>query len=328
MHPARMALALDPALPLLWRSPTTVQIGLDRPAVVLTGVTTADERMLWALRLGISRSGLTMIAASAGGTDDDVVALLDAVSDALVPGPPSPRPVGRVVLEGDGPCADRLAPAIAAAGHTLVQRGSAAPTPEGNAASDATEGAGAGAAGAAGEPPGPHTANTAEADLAVVVARYAVRPGVYGYWARRDIPLLAVVFSDRWVQVGPLVVPDVGPCLHCVDRHRTDADAAWPALASQLAGRPAPTESSPLTLLEASALVARAADAWLAEGRNPLAGCSLLLDGRTGRLSRREWQPHPECGCRALPGSATAPGQPSDADRPRSTTAEALAEPA
>ena len=264
MHPARMALALDPALPLLWRSPTTVQIGLDRPAVVLTGVTTADERMLWALRLGISRSGLTMIAASAGGTDDDVVALLDAVSDALVPGPPSPRPVGRVVLEGDGPCAERLAPAIAAAGHTLVQRRSTAPTAEESIA----PGAGAADAGAAGEPPA-HTVNTAEADLAVVVARYAVRPAVYGYWARRDIPLLAVVFSDRWVQVGPLVVPDVGPCLHCVDRHRTDADAAWPALASQLAGRPAPTESSPLTLLEASALAAPGGGRVARRGQEP-----------------------------------------------------------
>ncbi len=303
-----MALALDPALPLLWRSPTTVQIGLDRPSVVLTGVTTADERMLWALRLGVSRSGLTMIAASAGGTDDDVAALLDAVSDAIVPGPPPPRPVGRVVLEGDGPCPERLAPAITAAGHALVERRTAAPTMEETTGTAGTTGA--------------------EADLAVVVARYAVRPAVYGYWARRDVPLLPVVFSDRWVQVGPLVVPDDGPCLHCIDRHRTDTDAAWPALASQLAGRPAPTETSALTLLEASALVSRAADAWLAEGRNPLAGCALLLDGRTGRLSRRAWQPHPECGCRALPGTATAPEPPSDADRPRSTTAGVLAEPA
>jgi bacteriocin biosynthesis cyclodehydratase domain-containing protein len=123
-------------------------------------------------------------------------------------------------------------------------------------------------------------------------------------------------------------VPDVGPCLYCVDRHRTDADSAWPALASQLAGRPAPTEAMPLTLLEVSALVGRAADDWLAHGRNPLLGTAVLLDGRTGGLSRRAWEPHPECGCRALPGSATAPVPLSGADRPRSTTGEALAAPA
>jgi bacteriocin biosynthesis cyclodehydratase domain-containing protein len=298
-----MALALDPTLPVLWRTPTTVQIGLDRPPVVLTGVSAADERMLWALRLGISRSGLSMIAASAGGTDDDVASLLDAVSDALLAGPrPAARRVGRVVLEGDGPCPDALAPAITTAGHVLVQRRTAA----GDDAAPA-------------EP---------EADLAVVVARYAVRPAVYGYWARRDVPLLAVVFSDRSVQVGPLAMPDVGPCLHCIDRHRTDADSAWPALASQLAGRPTPTESMPLVMLEVSALLGRAVDDWLAEGRTSLAGRALLLDGRTGRLSRRAWDPHPECGCRALPGSATAPGSPTGGDRPRSTTAEAPAGPA
>jgi bacteriocin biosynthesis cyclodehydratase domain-containing protein len=298
-----MALALDPALPVLWRSPTTVQIGLDRPSVVLTSVSAADERMLWALRLGISRSGLSMIAASAGGTDDDVDALLDAVSDALLPGTPTPpRRVGRVVLEGDGPCPEALAPAITAAGHVLVRRRTVA--------------------GENGTETGP------EADLAVVAARYAVRPAVYGYWARRDVPLLAVVFSDRSVQVGPLTIPDDGPCLHCVDKHRTDADAAWPALASQLAGRPTPTESMPLTMLEVSALVGRAVDDWLAEGHNPLPGRALLLDGRTGRLSRRAWEPHQECGCRALPGSATAPGPPTGADPQHSTTGEALAAPA
>jgi bacteriocin biosynthesis cyclodehydratase domain-containing protein len=309
-----MVLALDPALPLLWRSPTTVQIGLDRPPVVLTGVSAADERMLWALRLGISPSGLSMVAASAGGTDEDVSALLNAVSDALLPRTPSPpRRVGRVVLEGDGPCPDALAPAITAAGHVLVPRRTSAPGAGEDGAGPETEGE------ADGE---------AEADLAVVVARYAVRPAVYGYWARRDVPLLAVVFSDRNVQVGPLAMPDVGPCLYCIDLHRTDADSAWPALAAQLAGRPAPTESMPLVMLEVSALVGRVADDWLAEGRNSLAGRTLLLDGRTGRLSRRAWEPHPECGCRALPGSATAPGPQTGADRPRSTTGEALAAPA
>jgi bacteriocin biosynthesis cyclodehydratase domain-containing protein len=292
-----MALALDPALPLVWRSPSTLQIGVDRPPVVLTAVTHADERMLWALRLGISRSGLTMIAASAGGTDDDVTALLDAVSDALLPeGPPEPRRVGRVVVEGDGPCVEAIAPAIATAGHDLVPRRTAA-----------------------------QDEAAPEADLAVVVARYAVRPAVYGYWARRDVPLLAVVLSDRSVQVGPLAVPDAGPCLHCIDRHRTDADSAWPALASQLTGRPTPTESSPLALLETTAAVAWAADDWLTRAHNPLAGSALVLDVGSGRVSRRGWQPHPECGCRALPGSATEPAPRSDADRPRSTRGEAVA---
>jgi nicotinamidase-related amidase len=34
--------------------------------------------------------------------------------------------------------------------------------------------------------------------------------------------------------VGPLVIPGVTSCLRCADLHRSDRDAAWPALAAQL----------------------------------------------------------------------------------------------
>lgn len=47
------------------------------------------------------------------------------------------------------------------------------------------------------------------------------------------MPHLPVRVRDRSGFVGPLVIPGVTSCLSCVDRHRTDQDAAWPALSAQ-----------------------------------------------------------------------------------------------
>ncbi|KZX20015.1 hypothetical protein [Rathayibacter tanaceti] len=54
-----MVLRLDPRLPLLWRSANALQLGLDRPLVILDDVGYAEELLLDALRLGTSaaRSG-------------------------------------------------------------------------------------------------------------------------------------------------------------------------------------------------------------------------------------------------------------------------------
>ena len=295
-----MILALDPTLPVVWRSPTSLQIGIDRPAVVVTGVTTADELMISALQLGVSRSGLLMIGQSSGASAEDIAALLTSVAPALTAttDPPS-HTERRVVVDGDSSCRALVRSALAAAGLTLVS----APTrmSEDRAA--------------------------ASVDLAVVVARYAVTPAAYGYWMRRDIPLLPVVFSDTRVFVGPLVVPGIGSCLHCMDRHRVEADTAWPAIASQLVGRASPLET-PLVGGEAATVVTRAAHDWLTHGRNTLADSAIALDADTGRLSRRGWPPHPECGCRALPGTVTPSARPTGGRRTRSRRAGALAEPA
>ena len=72
-----MVLRLDPRLPLLWRTPSSLQFGVDDPPVVLEAVSAAEERMIAALRVGVSRSGLEMISATAGGRHGEAAALLD-----------------------------------------------------------------------------------------------------------------------------------------------------------------------------------------------------------------------------------------------------------
>ena len=48
------------------------------------------------------------------------------------------------------------------------------------------------------------------------------------------VPHLPVRVRDGAGLVGPLVIPGVTSCLACADLHRTDRDAAWPAVAAQL----------------------------------------------------------------------------------------------
>ena len=48
------------------------------------------------------------------------------------------------------------------------------------------------------------------------------------------VPHLPVRVRDGTGLVGPLVIPGVTSCLRCADLHRSDRDAAWPAVAAQL----------------------------------------------------------------------------------------------
>ncbi len=290
-----MALRLDPRLPLVWRTPDSLQLGVDRPPVVLTAVSRLDERLLAALVQGVSRGGLDMIAASEGATPAQVSQLLDLVRPALLPprdpGPavaspgdaPRARRTGPVVVAGGGATAGRLADALVRAGHDVRIQGG-------------------------GEDADPRAA------LAFVVAHFAIAPAVYGRWAREDVPHLPVVLGDRHAVVGPLVEPGRTVCCYCLDLHRRDADPAWPAIATQLLGRDSGSDAG-LVPAEVAALAARPSHRLLTTGENPLAAHQAVLDVRTGRISRRASLPHPRCGCRALPGTATAPADPSAADR-------------
>ena len=46
------------------------------------------------------------------------------------------------------------------------------------------------------------------------------------------VPHLPVRVRDGTGLVGPLVIPGVTSCLGCADLHRSERDAAWPAVAA------------------------------------------------------------------------------------------------
>lgn len=255
-----MILKLDPRWPVVWRTPQSAQVGVDPPKAILDNLTVTQERMLSALILGISKSGMTLLKEESPGERD---LFLDALAPALAtPGPLASIPV--VALSGRGPLIPVLTQLL---GHSSVQ---VLLAEDDSSLQDTTPG------------------------LAVVVGTWVLAPDIQSHWLRRDIPHLPITFSDTGVTVGPLIDPGVGPCLRCIDLHRTDADPAWPAIASQLTGMTGGADR-PVLIAEAATAAFRVIMAW-AGGSAP-DYVSLHIDDQTGERAHTPWQPHPRCGC-------------------------------
>ena len=258
-----MVLKVGAGVPLVWRSPSSLQFGVDRPLVVLDDVDAGTERMVAALVPGISRTGFDMMARTAGLTAESADELLRRLEPVLET--ESAAPEFRVAVEGDGPLADELRRVLGADGVLAA--------PDGRAP-----------------------------NLAVIVAGWVIAPEDHGSWLRRDIPHLPVVIGDGGVTVGPLVEPGNGPCLYCVQLTRTDDDPSWPAIATQLWNRPAPP-MSPLAVSEAAAFVARRVRERVSGGEvstgSTTEAVSWRLAAADGRVSSRAWTRHAACRCAA-----------------------------
>ncbi|MFF4890134.1 hypothetical protein [Micromonospora chersina] len=149
------------------------------------------------------------------------------------------------------------------------------------------------------------------ADLVVQLG--ADRPAALlaaGY-ARRRQPHLLVDLRGGVPVVGPLVRPPVGPCLRCLDLHRTDRDPEWPGLAAQLAADDGDRACAATTRLAATAYAASEALTQLDGGTPETLGCAVEIPG-PGRFRHRRWPPHPSCECsgrRPIRSGAPAPGR-------------------
>jgi bacteriocin biosynthesis cyclodehydratase domain-containing protein len=292
-----MVLKLDPRATMVWRDPFSLQFGVDPARVVLREVSSSEERMIAALASGVSRSGLTMIAESSG-SDESVIENLLARVGALLIDDEAPQPRKIVNIAGSGPTVDRIA-------ETLVQSGVLVRV----------------SARASAEP----------CHLGLAVGHYVLDPDSYGFWLRRDLPHLPIIFGDETVAIGPLIEPGITACLYCLEHHRRDADASWSAIASQLWGRASGSET-PLVSREVAAIACRIMMTRLAgnwSGPTVAAATSIRLSVDSGQTIRRDWMPHPDCGCIRLPSidsdqlSEGRPGIDSAGDwaRPRRVAA-------
>ena len=192
-----MILHVNPRFPLVWRSPSSLQFGVESPPVTLENVSPAQEQLIAALVSGVTEPGLDLIAESAHADKGELSGLLSLLQPVL--GTPPPRASGTVAVIGTTRTASRIRNSATSLGLTVV-------------------------------PP------DARADLGLLVRHYVVEPELFGYWLSRDIPHLPIVFSDTGAHLGPIVEPGSGPCLYCLVRHQTDADPAWPAIASAALG--------------------------------------------------------------------------------------------
>lgn len=109
-----MVLRLDPGLPMLWRSPTSVQVGADEPSAVLSEVSEGEDRLLAALAAGVSETGFEMLAGSLGVSAERSQALLEALAPVLTRENASPSRVAAVL--GDSALARAIAALLSASG--------------------------------------------------------------------------------------------------------------------------------------------------------------------------------------------------------------------
>jgi hypothetical protein len=128
--------------------------------------------------------------------------------------------------------------------------------------------------------------------VSVFVGDHLADPAWYRFTAAAGTPHFPVVFGEASVEVGPVVMPGVGPCLHCVDSYRLDADPAWAWVGTQLGSRPDPGEEPSLAAGAASLAVAFALG--VVDGR-ARTGVSVLLQLGEPVPLIHTWTTHPDC---------------------------------
>lgn len=276
---------LDAALPVLLRPDGAVQVGWDPRRAVLVqppaGLTTAAlADLLRGLQSGRTMADLRDDASPHGSPDPaelaDLVAALGRAGVLRV----DSRPGGRtpnVRIHGRGPLSDLLVTSLrcsgARVGHTRTPKAAAPPS---------------------------------ETDLVVLADYLATEPRMLRDLHAAGVAHLPVRVRDGCGLVGPLVLPGQTSCLSCADLHRTDRDAAWPAVAAQLrgtvgnAGRATVLATAALALDQIDRMLHAVRDtdgAGVAPEMLPGTDTTLEFDVGTRRTVVRRWSRHPRCDC-------------------------------
>jgi bacteriocin biosynthesis cyclodehydratase domain-containing protein len=274
--------ALNAALPVLRRPDEVVQVGWDPRRAVLVrpppGLTAADlADLLRSLQSGATLAELRTEASRRGLTEAGLlVDLIESLVEAGVVTAGAPRRRTRsasIRIHGRGPLSDLLADGLRCSGARIRHSGHshAAPAPAGT-------------------------------DLAVLSDYLVADPHLVRELHRGGVPHLLVRVRDGTGLVGPLVIPGVTSCLTCADLHRSDRDAAWPAVAAQLRDRVGSADRATVLATAALALnqvdrVIRAVRGARTDPPPPTLDTTLEFDVNASSIVARKWTRHPRCSC-------------------------------
>lgn len=291
---------IDPTLSLIWRTPTSIQIGFP-DAVVVTELTALEERLLVALRTGCNLEAYYGMGATLGASRTQCDTFADRISPSFEKTAARRARIGidYVGSDGSGETATALANLLATV--CDVRSVNAANVPHQRLAADhrihsSKRTARGGCEGTSWQP-----------DLVIVLAHFAITPARAGVWLRREIPHMAVIVGDRTTRIGPLVQAGRGPCLSCVEMLTCDADPTRTAMLAQLASRPC-SGASPLVNAEIATVATRVVQAHMDLSRDDSLepGEVLKLDASTGLWTNEKISMCSRCSCRALPENGTA----------------------
>ena len=196
--------ALNPSMPVLLRPDGAVQVGWDPRRAVLVRPPAGLGSSALAELLRTLQSGTTLADLQAR-FDVDAGELVTSLVDAGVVTTAERRRTRApsIRIHGRGPLSDLLAGALRCSGARVTH------SRRTNAAPETT-------------------------DLVVLSDFLVADPRVVRELHTARVAHLPVRLRDGAGLVGPLVIPGVTSCLRCADLHRSDRDAAWPAVASQL----------------------------------------------------------------------------------------------
>ena len=299
------------------RSVDTVQLGLHPDAVVLTGVTSADVRVLRAMDGSRSLPELESLADSVGLPLKRVRELLDllAAQDALDRQGRDRatlwwRSRRHVLVGGEGALTLAIAQALRREHLGRVCQGEWAMDHH-----DLSLGHGV-----------PRSCQR-PVDLALVVGRPDLDPDRLEPWLRHGIPHLAVRCEGARASIGPLVarrIPDQ-PCLRCLELHHCDLDPAHALVLAQARSHPggALAHVDPTAAPFVASVVTSIVTGYL-DGFGLPVGVSVEVSTPWPRVDYRRWQRHPLCP--SHPGHAasipeTRPETGVPLEKPRETMA-------
>lgn len=276
--------ALDPTMPVLLRPDGAVQIGWDPRRAVLVrppaGLSPGGlATVLRALSAPLSAAESRRLARAHGLSDDaGFDELLSGLVSSGVVREEDRRPGARALsirVHGSGPLSEMLADGLRCSG-ARVGRSSRIT--------------------AAGVPAG--------VDLVVLADQLSADPRLVRDLQAGGVPHLPVRVRDGVGVIGPLVLPGVSSCLSCADLHRTDRDAAWPALAAQLrevtgtADRPTLLATAALALAQLQQIIAAVRPGAAPAPAAPATlNATVEVDVGAGSIVARRWIRHPLCGC-------------------------------
>ena len=151
--------------------------------------------------------------------------------------------------------------------------------------------------------------------LLVPLGSQVLPPRLNSYFLQQNFNFLPVLARDGGWLIGPLTVPGLSQCSTCLDLYLSEADPAWPTLATQLLCQPV-AASSQSVATHCINIVAQVASSFFS-GSGHWLGRYLEFSQTDLVGSSQVLSPHPECGCGGL--------QLLEPIRP--VTAEALAAP-
>ena len=134
--------------------------------------------------------------------------------------------------------------------------------------------------------------------LLVPLGSQVLPPRLNSYFLQQNFNFLPVLARDGGWLIGPLTVPGLSQCSTCLDLYLSEAEPAWPTLATQLLCQPVAASSQSVArhciniVVQVVASFFSGSEHWLGRymefSQADLVGSSQVLS------------PHPECGCGGL----------------------------